>query len=51
MSLMKKYMITILSQLKQKICSTCGLLYCERCGKVVNDTINEPKLEAAAKRD
>jgi hypothetical protein len=25
------------------ICSTCGLLYCEKCGKAVNDIINEPK--------
>ena len=25
------------------ICSTCGLLYCEKCGKVVNNTIYEPK--------
>jgi hypothetical protein len=25
------------------ICSTCGLLYCEKCGKVVNDTIGEPE--------
>ena len=25
------------------ICSTCGLLYCKKCGKAVNDTINETK--------
>jgi hypothetical protein len=25
------------------VCSTCGLLYCENCGKAVNDTIDEPK--------
>jgi hypothetical protein len=25
------------------VCSTCGLLYCENCGKTVNDAINEPK--------
>jgi hypothetical protein len=25
------------------VCSTCGLLYCENCGKAVNGTINQPK--------
>jgi hypothetical protein len=25
------------------VCSTCGLLYCEKCGKAVNDIINESK--------
>jgi hypothetical protein len=25
------------------ICSTCGLLYCENCGKVVTDANDEQK--------
>jgi hypothetical protein len=25
------------------ICSTCGLFYCKKCAKVVNDTIDEPE--------
>ena len=27
----------------KSICSTYGVLYCENCGKAVNDAINEPK--------